>query len=78
MIRPGTRATPGIGRKTEPSTPTGTTEMCSGATPSWSAMSRRDDSETVTIRCTWRATRACILTKPYQRLRVNRRRHPSA
>ena len=67
MMRPGTLATPGNGRKSSWSAPTGTTATRSGATPICSTMSRRDEDETVMIRGSRRATLFCMPTNPYQR-----------
>jgi hypothetical protein len=78
MIRPGTRAISGRGHQQSVSTPSGMTEIRSGATPISSTMSRRDDSETVTMRGMRRATRLCIAAKPYQRHSDNARAVPRA
>ena len=73
MIRPGTRAMRGRGRKWVWSTPTGTTVIRSSRTPSCSAMSRLDDSETVMIRGSLRTTRICMRRNPNQRRSVSLR-----
>ena len=71
MSRPGTGSTSGDGRNTVWSTPTGTTVMRSGSTPIWATMSVRDDSDTVTMAGSRRATRTCMRRKPNQRRVVN-------
>ncbi len=78
MSRPGTRATCGIGRKISSSAPIGTTVIRSAGTPIWAAMSRRLDSDTVTMRGMLRATSVCIPRKPYQRRSASRRRNDEA
>ena len=71
--RPGTRAISGSGRKILGSTPTGTMCSRSAGTSICATMSRLLDSDTVTSRGIWRATRICILRNPYQRFSVKRR-----
>ena len=73
MRRPGMRGRSGRGRKTVWSTPTGTTVMRAGSTPIWAAMSVLDDSDTVTMRGSCRATRICMPRKPNHRRWVRRR-----
>ncbi len=68
-IRPGTRGAVG-GRNTS-STPSGITSIRSGSTWKSRAMSRREDSETVRIRPSCRATLPCMDRKPYQRQRLS-------
>ena len=78
MIRPGTRAISGRGRKWVWSTPIGHDLELVGAEPICSTMSRLDDADTVTIRGIWRATCICMPRNPYQRRSVSRRRQLSA
>ncbi len=71
MIRPGTRADPRHGRKHRAVDPDGDdgdaagthAHLCDDVAP-------LEDSDTVTTRGTWRATRFCMPTKPYQRRRL--------
>ncbi len=67
MMRPTWGVTSSRGRNTVWSTPTGTTVIRSGRTPSWAAMSLREFSDTVTTAGSARATRTCIRRKPNQR-----------
>ena len=72
MSRPGMRATPGIGRNSSGSTPTGTIAIRSGATPWSRTMSAKLFSDTVTTRSTRWATRVCMFVNEYQRRSVSR------
>ena len=68
---PGHRLHVGRRANTVWSTPTGTTVMRSGSTPIWATMSVLDDSDTVTMAGSRRATRTCMRRKPNQRRVVN-------
>jgi len=78
MSRPGTRWMWGSGRNRSSSTPTGTMPMRSMSTPSWAAMSRRLDCDTVTMWSSCLMTRFCILRNEYQRRSVRRFHGPLA
>ena len=66
MIRPGIRGA-AAGANRSVSTPSGTVCSCSGSTPKSSAISAADDDDTVTRSGMRRATRFCMVAKPYQR-----------
>ena len=62
-----------VGGTNASSTPRRMTSILAGSTPKSRAMSRLEVSDGVRILRAWRATFACIFTKPYQRLSVNLR-----
>ena len=79
MSRPGHAGDVRHRPEDRPSTPMGTTFIRSAGTPICAAMSRRLDSDTVTMRGMLRARRRiCMPRKPYQRRSASRRRNAVA